>query len=126
MIGRLIFILIALILVVYLIQNYHVFSPRTGDGSVSTSAPLQKARALERQAKRRKAEMDETAREAEQTIQGPEVSENMTPDQVRSLLGPPDEVETGTSDTGKSQERWIYRQAGKTVIFEDGVAVSVK
>jgi hypothetical protein len=126
MIGRLIFILIALILVVYLIQNYHVFAPQAGGGPAAVSGPLEKARAVERRAEERKTEMDETAREAEQTIQGPEVSENMTPDQVRSLLGPPDDVETGTSDDGKPQERWIYHQAGKTVIFENGVAVAVR
>ena len=50
------------------------------------------------------------------------VTENMTPDQVRALLGAPDEV---TSD-GRAREVWTYRSVGKTVTFENGVATSVR
>ena len=50
----------------------------------------------------------------------------MTPDQVRTLLGPPDEVETTTADNGRTQETWVYRRVGKTVVFENGVAVSIR
>lgn len=54
------------------------------------------------------------------------VTENMTPDQVRALLGAPDEVTSETTDSGVTRERWIYRSAGKTVVFENGVATSVQ
>jgi hypothetical protein len=54
------------------------------------------------------------------------VTENMTPDQVRALLGPPTEVQTGTTDSGAPRETWVYRNVGKTVVFENGIAVSVR
>jgi hypothetical protein len=54
------------------------------------------------------------------------VSENMTPDQVRALLGPPDDVQSETLENGSTRETWSYRNVGKTVIFENGVAVSVR
>ena len=67
----------------------------------------------------------EAAREADKTS-GSGITDNMTPEQVRSVLGNPDSIETGTTDTGRPRERWIYRQAGKAVVFENGVAVSVE
>ena len=54
------------------------------------------------------------------------VSENMTPDQVRALLGSPDETSSETLGSGVTRETWTYRNAGKTVVFENGVAVSVR
>jgi hypothetical protein len=57
---------------------------------------------------------------------GGAISENMTPDQVRSLLGSPDETRTETSETGASRERWIYRSVGKSVVFENGVVIRVE
>ena len=45
----------------------------------------------------------------------------MTPDQVRALLGAPDDV---SSEGGR--EVWTYRNVGKTVVFENGVATSVR
>jgi len=69
--------------------------------------------------------LSEAAREADKASPGG-ITDNMTPDQVRSVLGNPDSIETGASDSGKSRERWIYRQAGKAVVFENGLAVSVE
>ncbi len=50
----------------------------------------------------------------------------MTPDQVRALLGSPDDVSTETTGSGVARETWTYRSVGKTVVFENGVAVSVR
>ena len=69
--------------------------------------------------------LSEAAREADKAPSGG-ITDNMTPEQVRSVLGSPDAIEPLTSDSGKSRERWVYRQAGKAVIFENGVAVSVE
>ena len=69
--------------------------------------------------------LTQAAAEADKA-RGGGVTENMTPDQVRALLGPPDEIETPASDGGRPRERWIYRQAGKAVVFENGVAVSIE
>ena len=54
------------------------------------------------------------------------VSENMTPDDVRRLLGPPDDVTTGSTETGKPIEKWTYRAAGRLVVFQDGVVVRIE
>jgi hypothetical protein len=70
--------------------------------------------------------LTQAASEAEKAHGGGGVTENMTPDQVRALLGAPDEIETPASDGGRPRERWIYRQAGKAVVFENGVAVSIE
>jgi hypothetical protein len=70
-------------------------------------------------------QLSEAAREAEKSS-GTGVTENMTPDQVRGLLGSPDEVERFTSDSGKPGEKWTYRQAHRVVIFENGIAISVQ
>lgn len=70
-------------------------------------------------------QLNEAAREADRASGGG-VSENMTPEQVRGLLGSPDEVESYTSDSGKPGEKWTYRQAHRMVVFENGVAVSVQ
>lgn len=69
--------------------------------------------------------LTEAAHEADRA-QGGGVTENMTPSQVRALLGTPDEVQPGTGEGGRPRERWVYRQAGKAVVFENGVAISVE
>ena len=74
----------------------------------------------------RNSQLKEAAAEADKASAGGGVTENMTPDQIRTLLGNPDNIETSTLDNGKLQERWTYRQAGKVVVFENGIAVSVQ
>ncbi|MFY9551939.1 MAG: hypothetical protein WAU32_12370, partial [Thermoanaerobaculia bacterium] len=64
-------------------------------------------------------------READQPAGGA-VSENMTPDQVRALLGSPDETSTETLGSGAARETWTYRSVGKSVVFENGVVVQVR
>ena len=70
-------------------------------------------------------QLNEAAREAEKSS-GTGVTENMTPEQVRGLLGSPDEVESFTTDAGRPGEKWTYRQAHRLVLFENGIAVSVQ
>jgi hypothetical protein len=70
-------------------------------------------------------QLSEAAREAEKSS-GTGITENMTPDQVRGVLGSPDEVESFTSESGKPGEKWTYRQAHRMVVFENGIAVSVQ
>ena len=50
----------------------------------------------------------------------------MTPDQVRALLGPPDSVDSSTTDTGVTVEKWRYRSVGKTVVFENGIVTRIE
>jgi hypothetical protein len=66
------------------------------------------------------------SREADPAQSGGSVTENMTPDQVRALLGAPDEIQPLAGDGGPVRERWVYRQAGKAVVFQNGVAVSIE
>jgi len=70
-------------------------------------------------------QLTEAAREAEKSS-ATGVTDNMTPDQVRGVLGSPDEVESFTTESGKPGEKWTYRQAHRMVIFESGIAVSVQ
>src|SRR5258708_26208773 len=70
-------------------------------------------------------QLTEAAREADKSS-GTGVTDNMTPDQVRGVLGSPDEVESFTTESGKAGEKWTYRQAHRMVIFENGIAVSVQ
>jgi hypothetical protein len=91
----------------------------------SSTAPIDRARAVAKKAQSRDTQTAEAAREAESTAPGAGVTENMTPEQVRALLGSPDDVTTETTDTGRPREKWLYRSAGKTVTFENGIVVSV-
>jgi hypothetical protein len=123
--GRIILLLIALALAVWFLKSHGSFfgSPAP---ATAPSAPLERARAVARQSQERNAEIAGATREADSVNPGAGVSENMTPDQVRALLGPPDEIETRTSESGAPQENWIYRSVGKAVLFENGIAVSVR
>jgi hypothetical protein len=50
----------------------------------------------------------------------------MTPDQVRNLLGAPSDTRSETLDTGVRRETWTYSQVNKTVVFENGIVVSIQ
>ena len=63
---------------------------------------------------------------AEATAPGAGVNENMTPDQVRALLGAPTETSSETLESGVKRETWTYREVGKTVVFENGIVTSVR
>ena len=119
---RLLTLLIVAGVIVWLVKTYGtslVAAPGTpGD-------PTSRARAAARANDAATAATESAGRETEQAGTGA-VSENMTPAQVRSLLGSPDDVSTETLDNGGTRETWTYRSVGKTVVFENGVAVSVR
>jgi hypothetical protein len=122
---RLIGIVIALYAVVWLVKSYGVLSPK--HGTDATSSAIEKAREAEKKSDSYNAQLATASQEASQAVsRGGSVTENMTPGQVRGLLGEPDQIEQTTSDTGKAQERWIYRSVGRTVLFENGIAISIQ
>jgi hypothetical protein len=90
------------------------------------SAPIERARDAARAADERQAATDRLGAEAEAPREAGRVHEDMTPAEVRALLGAPDEVTTGTTGTGAPRETWLYRSVGKTVVFENGVVVSIQ
>ena len=119
---RLLTLLIVAGVITWLVKTYgtsHVAAPGTaGD-------PTGRARAAARASNAATAATESAGRETDQAGTG-SVSENMTPAQVRSLLGSPDDVKTETLDNGTTRETWTYQNVGKTVVFENGVAISVR
>jgi|SRR5215472_3219650 len=95
--------------------------------NVEAQAPSERARAVSRQNAQRNADTQGAQREADSPpVAGGAVTENMTPDQVRALLGSPSEIRTETTDSGARRERWIYAAVGKSVVFENGVVSAVE
>ncbi len=121
--GRLLLIVLALGIGLYLYKHSAGVASPSPEGPSSTSAPIDRARAAARQSQERNAQAEAVKREADSA--GGAVTENMTPEQVRSLLGAPSEVQSETTEAGARREKWIYRSVGKTVVFENGVAISV-
>lgn len=91
-----------------------------------STAPIDRARAAARTVDERQAESDRLGRKDSSSREAGRVHENMTPPEVRALMGPPDEVTTGSTESGAPRETWIYRSVGKKVVFENGVAVSIE
>jgi hypothetical protein len=121
-----------ILLVVVVAVGYWLYKNSAGgllgsrDTESSTAAPIERARAVARTAEERQAEIDRLAREAASPREPGRVHENMTPAEVRALLGAPDEITSGSSASGAPRETWLYRSVGKKVVFENGVAVSVE
>jgi hypothetical protein len=122
-VGKLLVIAIVLIGVVWIIQHPDFLKSKT---AVHASTSVPGSSAVAGATSERNSQLKEAAAEADKASAGGSVTENMTPDQIRTLLGAPDSIETSTLDNGKQQERWTYRQAGKVVVFENGIAVSVQ
>jgi len=119
---RLLTLLIVAGVIAWLYKTYgasHVVDPG------HPADPTSRARAAARASDAATAATESAAHETDQAGTG-SVSENMTPAQVRSLLGSPDDVSTENLDNGTTRETWTYRSAGKTVVFENGVAISVR
>jgi hypothetical protein len=93
---------------------------------VEASAPLDRANAAAKRANERQLEADRIGHEDVSTGAGAQIHENMTPSDVRGLLGPPDEITTGISETGVPREIWLYKSVGKKVIFQNGFVYSVE
>ena len=111
---------IALAVAWYLAKNFGLL-PSSTASTGSPAAPIDRARNAAAASDARTSAGQGVAREADQPGNGGTVTENMTPDQVRALMGSPDDV---TSEGGR--EVWTYRSVGKTVVFENGVATSVR
>lgn len=92
----------------------------------SRAAPIDRAREAARKADERQRDIDRLGAEASSPREAGRVQENMTPSEVRALMGSPDEVVAGASDSGAPRETWIYKSVGKKVVFENGVAISVE
>jgi len=121
--GRLVLLLIVVVVGVWLFQS-RVTGPATP--AEKSSAPLDRARAAARKGEARNAQTAAAAGDLDSASPAGAVTENMTPEQVRALLGPPDEVSSEESASGSSRERWTYRKAGKSVVFENGIAIRVE
>lgn len=118
---RLLTLLIVAGVIAWLVKTY---APHGAAGGASPEDPIRRARAAAAANDARVSAAAATSQEADQSAAG--VTENMTPDQVRALLGAPDDVQTETLDSGMRRETWSYRSVGKTVVFENGVAVSIR
>jgi hypothetical protein len=121
---RLLLFLIAAGIAWYLAKSYGLFSPATP--AAPNGGPIERARAAAAASDARTSAGAATGREADQSGGASGVTENMTPDQVRALIGPPDDVQTETTASGATRETWTYRSVGKTVVFENGVAISIR
>jgi hypothetical protein len=122
--GRLLLILLVLALAYWLVTRAGLLSSRSG--AEPSEAPVDRARTAAAASSSRAGQADSAQREADAAAPSGAISENMTPDQVRALLGSPDETVGETSETGTSREKWIYRRVGKTVVFENGIVVRVE
>ena len=123
---RLLLLLIGVGVAVYLVKTQGLLTKTNAPGSPGDrGSPIDRARSAAAASDARTSAGSAVAGEADQPFTG-SVSENMTPDQVRALLGTPDDVATETTSMGGTREIWTYRSVGKTVVFENGVAVSVR
>jgi hypothetical protein len=96
-----------------------------GDES-SSRAPIERARQAAQKANERQAEIDRLGSESAPPREAGRVQENMTPNEVRKLMGAPDEIVPGASDSGTPRETWYYKSIGKKIVFEKGVAILVE
>ena len=119
---RLLTLLIVAGVIAWLVKRYGALAP-THPTSPAGDA-IGRARAAAAASDARTNAAAALSREADQSAAG--VTENMTPEQVRALLGSPDDVQSETLDSGMKRETWTYRSVGKTVVFENGIAVSVR
>ena len=123
---RLLILLIAVGIAVYLVKTQGLMTKSAGPTSAGDrGAPIDRARSAAAASDARTSAGNAVAREADQPFTG-SVSENMTPEQVRALLGSPDEVANETTGAGGSREIWTYRNVGKSVVFENGVVAEVR
>jgi hypothetical protein len=125
--GRILLLLVVVATVAWLVRSSGLLAPvMPASEPGGKGPPVERARKAARAAGARNTQAEAASREFESQPAGGAVSENMTPDQVRALLGPPDSAESDTTDAGVARERWTYRSAGKTVVFENGVVVRIE
>ena len=119
---RLLTLLIVAGVIAWLVKTYNTSHVAAPD---ARGSPVDRARSAASASDARTAATVAVGREADAPVGG-SGSENMTPEQVRALLGTPDDVATETMGDGGTRETWTYRSVGKTVVFENGIAVSVR
>jgi hypothetical protein len=124
--ARLILLLVVVGVGIWLYKNSAGGLLGSRETESSAPAPTDRARDAAARIESRQAETDRLAAEAQTPREAGRVHENMTPAEVRALMGSPDEVTTDTTATGAPRETWHYRNVGKKVVFENGVAVSVE
>ena len=130
--GRVLGLLLAVAVIAWLIPSatsvLRPGSPQAGLPGSAGKSPAQKAREAARASESVSAQTEAAGRAAESQDGGKltSVSENMTPDQIRSLIGPPDSVDTETTENGVVREKWTYQRVGKTIVFENGIVVRVE
>ena len=127
--GRLLLVLLVLAGGLWLARTQHLFGPAANPADGGAAAPADRARAAARASAARNAQTEAAARSLETQSSADSagaVTENMNREQVRALLGPPDSVDSETSDSGAAREKWTYRNPGKTVVFENGVVVRIE
>jgi hypothetical protein len=127
--GRLLLVLLVLAGGLWLARTQHLFGPAADSAAGDAAAPADKARAVARASAARNAQTEAADRSLETDSSadpGGSVTENMTRAQVRALLGPPDSVDSETSDSGVVREKWTYRNPGRTVVFENDVVVRIE
>ncbi len=123
--GRLLALAVVLLVAWWVFTKSGLFNKQETAGA-DGRAPIHRAREVSRKSAERDAVRSSAQTEADSAGSGGAVTENMTPDQVRALLGSPSEVRSETTDSGVRREKWIYSSVGKTVIFENGVVLSVQ
>ena len=124
--ARLVLLLVVVGVGIWLYKNSAGGLLGTRSPESPASAPIDRAREAARKADARHAESDRLGSEEAAPREAGRVHENMTPAEVRALMGSPDEVTTDTTATGAPRETWHYRSVGKKIVFENGVAVSVE
>ena len=123
--GRLLLILLVLAGGIWLARTQSLFGPPAD--KADAVAPADRARAAARVSDTRNAQAEAASKSLEAPAGSADtVTENMTGEQVRALLGPPDTVETEATESGSGREKWIYRNAGKTVVFENGAVIRIE
>ena len=126
--GRLILLVIVLAVGFWLYKNSAggLLGSRSTSTGEEASAPLDRAKTAAKKANERQLEADQIGQQDTSTGAGSQIHENMTPSDVRALLGSPDEITTGISETGAPRDTWLYRSVGKKVIFQSGFVISVE
>ena len=125
--GRILLLLLVVGVVGWLVRSSGLLAPimpRPEPGA--PAAPADRARAAARAEGSRNSQAEAASRDLDAQAVAGRVSENMTPEQVRALLGSPDAVDAEATEAGIPRERWSYRAVGKTVVFENGVVVRVE
>ena len=122
--GRILLLLIVVAVTAWLVRSSPLLKPASPEpGSAS---PIQRARTAAAASSARASQTDAAGRAVDSPPAGGSITENMTPEQVRAVLGAPDSVDSETTESGVARERWTYRSAGKTVVFENGIAVRIE